>query len=53
MKKDYKKTDAGVKYFEVTLSEMINKLNGLGICDSCSTPMKKRLFSTCSKLRTM
>ena len=41
MKKDYKKTDAGVKCFEVTLSEMINKLNGLGICDSCSTPMKK------------
>ena len=37
--KEVKQTKVGVNYFEVTRHEMIIKLNGLGICDSCSTPM--------------
>ena len=39
MEKEVKQTKVGVNYFEVTLHEMITKLSGLGICDSCSTPM--------------
>ncbi len=39
MEKEVKQTKVGVNYFEVTLHEMITKLNGFGICDSCSTPM--------------
>lgn len=29
-------TEAGHAYFHVSLDEMINKLNGMGICDGCS-----------------
>ena len=39
IEKEVKKTKAGVNYFEVTFQEMTSKLNGLGICDSCSTIM--------------
>lgn len=41
MEKEVKKTKVGVNYFEVTLHEMITKLNGFGICDSCTAPMQK------------
>ena len=37
--KELKQTKVGVNYFEVNLHEMIIKLNGLGICDTCATPM--------------
>lgn len=40
MEKEVKQTKAGVNYFEVTLHEMITKLNGYGICDSCTAPMQ-------------
>ncbi len=39
MEKEVKKTKVGVNYFEVDLHEMITKLNGYGICDSCATTM--------------
>ncbi len=40
MEKEVKQTKVGVNYFEVTFHEMITKLNGLGICDTCATPMQ-------------
>lgn len=40
MEKEIKKTKSGAIYFEVSRDEMLTKLNGLGICDSCSTPMQ-------------
>lgn len=40
MGKEIKNTPSGTTYFEVSLEEMISKLNGLGICDSCATPIK-------------
>jgi hypothetical protein len=36
LKKEVKKTNSGVRYFEVDIDEMILKLKGMGICDSCS-----------------
>lgn len=40
IEKEIKKTKAGATYFEVDINEMVSKLKGFGICDSCSTPMK-------------
>lgn len=37
--KEIKKTKSGTSYFEVNTDEMVSKLKGLGICDSCSIPM--------------
>lgn len=41
MEKEIKKTAVGINYFEVDLDEMLSKLKGFGICDSCSTSMTK------------
>jgi|LGOV01.1.fsa_nt_gb hypothetical protein len=38
-KKEIKKTPSGTIYFEVDTNEMVSKLKGLGICDSCSKAM--------------
>ena len=38
--KEVKKTNKGHKYIEVSYDEMTLKLNGMGICDSCS-PLKE------------
>jgi len=40
MKKEIKKTKQGHTYFAINYDEMVNKLRGGGICDSCS-PIKK------------
>ena len=40
MGKEIKKTKSGTSYFEVNLEEMIFKLNGLGICDTCCKPIE-------------
>lgn len=36
MEKEIKKTKSGTSYFEVNIDEMISKLKGMAICDSCS-----------------
>lgn len=41
MEKEVKKTKVGVNYFEVSLHEMITKLGGYGICDTCTATMQK------------
>lgn len=36
MSKEIKQTKSGTSYFELDISEMVGKLKGFAICDSCS-----------------
>lgn len=37
---EYKTSSKGHKFIEISLKDMVNKLNSLGICDSCCSSMK-------------